>query len=237
MPPASPSRTPGCCGQATAARRRAAAAQPSLQYCLAAQPARRRRWQPPAAGLREAADGAGCRQPCCWMQAAAGDAAAGTAASRPVAVAPRSQPCTPLPFAAATTYIRAPLPAARRDRLLYTLVCLAIFLVCSQLPLYGVKTTSGADPLYWARVIMASSRGTVRRALACCMAAAAWLLLHGCCCMVLQRFTAAADRPHAAGTAGRCRLCLRSEGLPSLNGPPLPLRRAGRSWSWALVPR
>jgi protein transport protein SEC61 subunit alpha len=24
-----------------------------------------------------------------------------------------------------------------------------------------VKTTSGADPLYWARVIMASSRGTV----------------------------------------------------------------------------
>ncbi|EFN51494.1 hypothetical protein CHLNCDRAFT_59206 [Chlorella variabilis] len=48
-----------------------------------------------------------------------------------------------------------------RDRLLYTLVCLAIFLVCSQLPLYGVKTTSGADPLYWARVIMASSRGTV----------------------------------------------------------------------------
>ncbi|KAL4452608.1 hypothetical protein ABPG75_008270 [Micractinium tetrahymenae] len=48
-----------------------------------------------------------------------------------------------------------------KDRLLYTLVCLAIFLVCSQLPLYGVKTTSGADPLYWARVIMASSRGTV----------------------------------------------------------------------------
>jgi protein transport protein SEC61 subunit alpha len=55
-----------------------------------------------------------------------------------------------------------PLPRlGRRDRLLYTLVCLAIFLVCSQLPLYGVKTTSGADPLYWARVIMASSRGTV----------------------------------------------------------------------------
>ena len=52
-------------------------------------------------------------------------------------------------------------PPARRDRLLYTLVCLAIFLVCSQLPLYGVKTTTGADPLYWARVIMASSRGTV----------------------------------------------------------------------------
>lgn len=49
----------------------------------------------------------------------------------------------------------------RRDRLGYTLVCLAIFLVCSQLPLYGVKSSAGADPFYWARVIMASSRGTV----------------------------------------------------------------------------
>ena len=43
---------------------------------------------------------------------------------------------------------RSPAAAAaclgRWDRLLYTLVCLAIFLVCSQLPLYGVKTTSGA---------------------------------------------------------------------------------------------
>lgn len=48
-----------------------------------------------------------------------------------------------------------------RERLVYTLVCLAIFLVCSQLPLYGVKTTAGSDPFYWARVIMASSRGTV----------------------------------------------------------------------------
>ena len=80
--------------------------------------------------------------------------------------------------------------------MLYTLTCLAIFLVCghavavhgpggrlsqcpsrcshgcpssrptapqvcSQLPLYGVKTTAGSDPFYWARVIMASSRGTV----------------------------------------------------------------------------
>lgn len=39
---------------------------------------------------------------------------------------------------------RAAAPCCCRDRLLYTLVCLAIFLVCSQLPLYGVKTTSGA---------------------------------------------------------------------------------------------
>lgn len=54
-----------------------------------------------------------------------------------------------------------PRAVTRRDRLGYTLVCLAIFLVCSQLPLYGVKSSAGADPFYWARVIMASSRGTV----------------------------------------------------------------------------
>jgi len=36
-----------------------------------------------------------------------------------------------------------------------------IFLVCSQLPLFGIRSSKGADPLYWARMIMASSRGTV----------------------------------------------------------------------------
>jgi protein transport protein SEC61 subunit alpha len=40
----------------------------------------------------------------------------------------------------------------------YTAVALFIFLVCSQLPLYGIKTNSGSDPFYWARVIMASNR-------------------------------------------------------------------------------
>lgn len=38
---------------------------------------------------------------------------------------------------------------------------LGIFLVCSQLPLYGIKAAEGADPFYWARMIMASNRGTV----------------------------------------------------------------------------
>lgn len=62
-------------------------------------------------------------------------------------------PCSPR--------IYQPRPFCCRQRLLYTLVALAIFLVCSQLPLYGVKATGGADPMYWARMIMASSRGTV----------------------------------------------------------------------------
>ena len=47
-----------------------------------------------------------------------------------------------------------------REKVLYTMVALFIFLVCSQLPLYGIQNSNGADPWYWARVIMASNRGT-----------------------------------------------------------------------------
>ncbi|PRQ29250.1 putative SecY/SEC61-alpha family protein [Rosa chinensis] len=47
------------------------------------------------------------------------------------------------------------------EKLIYTLFALGIFLVCSQLPLYGIHSTTGADPFYWIRVIIASSRGTV----------------------------------------------------------------------------
>jgi len=47
-----------------------------------------------------------------------------------------------------------------KERALYTAVALFIFLVCSQLPLYGIAQSSGSDPFYWARVIMASNRGT-----------------------------------------------------------------------------
>ncbi|KAH7568730.1 hypothetical protein JRO89_XS06G0038200 [Xanthoceras sorbifolium] len=35
------------------------------------------------------------------------------------------------------------------------------FYFISQLPLYGIHSTTGADPFYWMRVILASSRGTV----------------------------------------------------------------------------
>ncbi|CAL5223484.1 g6008 [Coccomyxa viridis] len=47
-----------------------------------------------------------------------------------------------------------------REKAGYTATALFVFLVCSQLPLYGIKTNSGSDPFYWARVIMASNRGT-----------------------------------------------------------------------------
>ncbi|KAK2982038.1 hypothetical protein RJ640_017389 [Escallonia rubra] len=48
-----------------------------------------------------------------------------------------------------------------REKVIYTVLSLFIFLVCSQLPLYGIHSTTGADPFYWMRVILASNRGTV----------------------------------------------------------------------------
>jgi protein transport protein SEC61 subunit alpha len=48
-----------------------------------------------------------------------------------------------------------------REKLIYTVISLFIFLVCSQLPLYGIHSTTGSDPFYWLRAILASNRGTV----------------------------------------------------------------------------
>jgi len=38
---------------------------------------------------------------------------------------------------------------------------LFIFLICCQIPLYGIKTSNAADPFYWVRVVLASNRGTL----------------------------------------------------------------------------
>ncbi|XP_042478803.1 protein transport protein Sec61 subunit alpha-like [Macadamia integrifolia] len=48
-----------------------------------------------------------------------------------------------------------------REKVIYTVIPLFIFLVCSQLPLYGMHSTTGADPFNWMRFILASNRGTV----------------------------------------------------------------------------
>ncbi|CAH8392909.1 unnamed protein product [Eruca vesicaria subsp. sativa] len=48
-----------------------------------------------------------------------------------------------------------------REKVIYTLTTLFVFLVCSQLPLYGIHSTTAADPFYWMRAILASSRGTL----------------------------------------------------------------------------
>ena len=45
--------------------------------------------------------------------------------------------------------------------MLWTAITLFLFLVCCQIPLYGIRTTNSADPFYWMRVILASNRGTL----------------------------------------------------------------------------
>ena len=49
----------------------------------------------------------------------------------------------------------------RPEKVLWTAITLFIFLVCCQIPLYGIKTSSSSDPFYWMRVILASNRGTL----------------------------------------------------------------------------
>merc|ERR1712000_701640 len=48
-----------------------------------------------------------------------------------------------------------------REKVLWTAITLFIFLVCCQIPLYGIKSTESADPFYWMRVILASNKGTL----------------------------------------------------------------------------
>lgn len=48
-----------------------------------------------------------------------------------------------------------------REKVLWTAITLFIFLVCCQIPLFGIMSSESADPLYWIRVIIASNRGTL----------------------------------------------------------------------------
>merc|ERR1719379_1266590 len=48
-----------------------------------------------------------------------------------------------------------------REKILWTAISLFVFLVCAQIPLYGIATDKTADPFYWMRVILASNRGTL----------------------------------------------------------------------------
>lgn len=48
-----------------------------------------------------------------------------------------------------------------KDKVIWTILTLFIFLICSQIPLYGIQHVVGDDPMFWTRVIMASNRGTL----------------------------------------------------------------------------
>eukprot|EP01006_Ploeotia_vitrea_P039571 TRINITY_DN66358_c8_g1_i7.p1 TRINITY_DN66358_c8_g1~~TRINITY_DN66358_c8_g1_i7.p1 ORF type:complete len:475 (-),score=260.91 TRINITY_DN66358_c8_g1_i7:253-1677(-) len=52
-------------------------------------------------------------------------------------------------------------PVRFKEKMMWTVITLLIFLVCCQIPLYGIKQNDSSDPFYWLRVILASNRGTL----------------------------------------------------------------------------
>lgn len=48
-----------------------------------------------------------------------------------------------------------------KEKVLWTAAALFIFLVCCQVPLFGIMSSESADPFYWMRQILASNRGTL----------------------------------------------------------------------------
>ncbi|KAJ2719682.1 translocon subunit [Coemansia sp. Benny D115] len=66
------------------------------------------------------------------------------------------------PFMAVIPEVAAPdRKVAFNQKVLWTVITLLIFLVLSQVPLYGIMSSDSSDPLYWMRVILASNRGTL----------------------------------------------------------------------------
>ncbi|KNC77732.1 protein transporter Sec61 subunit alpha isoform 2 [Sphaeroforma arctica JP610] len=66
------------------------------------------------------------------------------------------------PFMAFVPEINAPEKKVQfKERVAWTSITLIIFLVCCQIPLFGLMSSESADPLYWMRVILASNRGTL----------------------------------------------------------------------------
>ena len=47
------------------------------------------------------------------------------------------------------------------EKITWTVCALFIYVVCSNLPLYGIQRAQTSDPFYWMRVILASNRGTL----------------------------------------------------------------------------
>jgi protein transport protein SEC61 subunit alpha len=48
-----------------------------------------------------------------------------------------------------------------RDKIVWTGITLFIYLICSQIPLYGVARSSNTDPFVWMRIILASNKGSL----------------------------------------------------------------------------
>jgi protein transport protein SEC61 subunit alpha len=48
-----------------------------------------------------------------------------------------------------------------KDKAIMTGVVLLIYLICCQIPLFGVNVNATGDPFYWMRAILASNRGSL----------------------------------------------------------------------------
>ncbi|CAG8931810.1 unnamed protein product [Penicillium salamii] len=67
------------------------------------------------------------------------------------------KPFTPLLPEVAAPETKVPF----NQKLMWTGLTLMIFLVMSQMPLYGIVSSDTSDPLYWLRMMLASNRGTL----------------------------------------------------------------------------
>jgi protein transport protein SEC61 subunit alpha len=66
------------------------------------------------------------------------------------------------PFVPFVPEIEEPIRAiALRDKVIWTFIALFIYLICCQIPLYGVAIRDGTDPLYMLRMMLASNKGSL----------------------------------------------------------------------------
>ena len=66
------------------------------------------------------------------------------------------------PFVRFTPEVKSPdRDVTFREKLFWTALVLIIYLIMSNIPLYGIPKGQGYDYLYWMRVILASKRGTL----------------------------------------------------------------------------
>lgn len=49
----------------------------------------------------------------------------------------------------------------QESKQIWTAIVILVYLLCCQIPLYGIIKSTEADPLYWMRVILASNRGSL----------------------------------------------------------------------------
>ena len=48
-----------------------------------------------------------------------------------------------------------------RTKAVWTFLVVLIYLMCCQIPLYGMIRNNESDPFYWLRIILASNRGSL----------------------------------------------------------------------------